>query len=99
MREQETQDIEDQVVVFVKNTDKIVRKGRKLLMKFSPALFCDMIRNLSSSQREWVSRTGFGSILNFRLQNYPKYLSYNIVNNFDSDSCSIVVEGETLKIS
>ena len=99
MREQETQDIEDQAVVFVKNTDKIVRKGRKLLMKFSPALFCDMIRNLSSFQREWVSRTGFGSILNFRLQNYPKYLSYNIVNNFDSDSCSIVVEGETLKIS
>ncbi|WOH11390.1 hypothetical protein DCAR_0830874 [Daucus carota subsp. sativus] len=43
--------------------------------------------------------TGFGSILNFRLQKYPKYMSYNIVNNFDSDSCSIVVDGETLKIS
>ncbi|WOG92426.1 hypothetical protein DCAR_0311692 [Daucus carota subsp. sativus] len=68
-------------------------------MKLSPSLFCDMIKNLSVSQREWISQTGFGSILNFDLQSYPKYLSYSVVNNFDYDSCWIVIGGRSIEVS
>lgn len=68
-------------------------------MKMSPELFCEMIENLSLCQKEWVSSTGFGSILQFELHSYPKYLSYSIVKNFVSESCSVVVEGKTLQIT
>lgn len=88
--EQETDDRDD---------DNIVCQGNKLFMKLSPSLFCDMIKNLSVSQREWISQTGFGSILNFDLQSYPKYLSYSVVNNFDYDSCCIVIDGRSIEVS
>lgn len=74
-------------------------KRHKLFMKLNPTFFCDMIESLSSSQKDWVTKTGFGSILDFNLHSYPKYLSYIVVKNFDCDSCGIMVDNKILQIT
>ena len=37
--------------------------------------------------------------MDFELHSYPKYLSYSVVNKFDCDSCSIVIDGRSIQIS
>ncbi|XP_063935353.1 uncharacterized protein LOC108198366 isoform X2 [Daucus carota subsp. sativus] len=78
-------------------TEEIV--DHKISMKLNPSLFCEMIQDLTIPQKEWVKNSGFGSILNFKLQDYPRYLGYSIAKQFDPEKCSIVVGDKTLEIT
>ena len=58
-----------------------------------------MVQKLTQSQREWVTSTGLGSILDFNLTSYPKYLGYGVVKSFVSDDCCILVDKRIIKIT
>ena len=74
-------------------------EGHKIFTKLSPSLFSTVVENLTQSQREWVTSTGLGSILDFKLTSYPKYLGYGVVKSFVSDDCCILVDKRIIKIT
>ena len=74
-------------------------EGHKIFTKLSPSLFRTVVENLTQSQREWVTSTGLGSILDFKLTSYPKYLGYGVVKSFVSDDCCILLDKRIIKIT
>lgn len=85
---------------------KINEKGKKvrtydnyIQKKFSPAIIRDVLENLSKEQFDWAVSSGFGDILNFRMEHYPHRLGYNVVDAFVEDSCSLVVAAGQIKIT
>ena len=76
-----------------------VDEGYNIFTKLSPSLFSSVVQNLTQSQREWVTSTGLGSILDFKLTSYPKYLGYGVVKSFVSDDCCILVDKRIIKIT
>lgn len=51
------------------------------------------------SQREWVSKTGLEDLQLFRIPTYPLMLGYNLVENFDDNTCSLKINGEPIEIN
>ncbi|KAL1816302.1 hypothetical protein ACET3Z_018876 [Daucus carota] len=98
-KKRRTRDVKQEEVVLEIVEEDIINDRHKLSMKHSPSLFSEMIKNLSSAQRQWISKTGFGSILDFELHTYPKYLSYGVVTKFDYESCRFVIDGRSIEIS
>ena len=98
-KKRRTREVKQEEVVLEIVEEDIINDRHKLSMKHSPSLFSEMIKNLSSAQRQWISETGFGSILDFELHTYPKYLSYGVVTKFDYESCRFVIDGRSIEIS
>lgn len=71
---------------------------RYIQKKFSPSIMRDLIGNLSEPQVEWVKSTGFGELLNFRMEHYAHNLGYNIVEAFDNKTCSVKLKAGVIKI-
>ncbi|KAL1803377.1 hypothetical protein ACET3Z_032024 [Daucus carota] len=98
-KKKRTREVKQEEVVLEIVEEDIINDRHKLSMKHSPSLFSEMIKNLSSAQRQWISETGFGSILDFEIHTYPKYLSYGVVTKFDYESCRFVIDGRSIEIS
>ena len=88
---------EQQVLVVSKDVKKSAHK--KLEVKLSPSLLTRAIEGLSIAQKEWVTSTGFGSLLHFNLLKYPTHIGYCIVNNFDASSSTLVVDDQKFKMT
>lgn len=58
----------------------------------------DVLGNLSITQMKWVNSTGFGELLNFRMESYVHTLAYNVVESFDARTCSVMVKEGDIKI-
>lgn len=79
---------------------KVVRiYHRYIQKKFSPSIMSDVILNLSEPQSEWVRKTGFGALLNFRMVCYTHTLGYNVVEAFNGGSCSLELKAGTINIT
>ncbi|KAK1351604.1 hypothetical protein POM88_054176 [Heracleum sosnowskyi] len=78
---------------------KVRTYNRYIQKKFSPSIFSEVIENLSKPQIKWIKDTGFGDLLNFKMQCYPHNLGYNVVEVFDASTCSLVFKGRTIKIT
>lgn len=72
---------------------------RYIQKKFSPSIMLDVILNFSEEQSEWVRTTRFGALLNFRMVCYTHSLGYNVVEAFNGEGCSVVLQAGTTKIS
>ena len=53
----------------------------------------DILVNLSEEQVDWKKRTGFGGILDMRMDKYPHRLGYNVVVAFKTDECLSLKSG------
>ncbi|KAK1361016.1 hypothetical protein POM88_045490 [Heracleum sosnowskyi] len=58
-----------------------------------------MVTGLSEQQIQWVRRTGFGPILDFRLEKIPHKLTFNVLEAFDEDTCSLKLHSESITIT
>lgn len=58
-----------------------------------------VLLNLSAAQKKWVKATGFGWMLEFQMLCYVHRLSYNIVDAFDSQDCSLNLSAGRVKIN
>lgn len=86
------------------NIGKIRRRNRKtfehwLLIRFQPKFLTEAIKSLSPSQRNWVKRTGFGSLLNFRMNEYPQSLGYYLALSFKNHCSSLCYNNVTIPVN
>ncbi|KAK1396434.1 hypothetical protein POM88_006297 [Heracleum sosnowskyi] len=72
---------------------------RYIQKKFSPSIMTDVIVNLSVPQIQWVTSTGFGGLLYFRMLSYTHKLGYNVVEAFNGPACSLKVKAGTITIT
>ncbi|KAL1831209.1 hypothetical protein ACET3Z_000860 [Daucus carota] len=70
-----------------------------LLVRFQPKVLTDAIKSLSANQRQWVKKTGFSSILSFRMNQYPQALGYNIVKSFQTIPTCLTFGGNNISIT
>ena len=59
----------------------------------------DILVNLSEEQVDWEKRTGFGGILDMRIEKYPHRLGYNVVVAFKADECSLSLKLGNIEIT
>lgn len=72
---------------------------RYIQKKFRPEIFSDTIAAFNQNQKEWVNKTGFGELLNFKMGRYPHRLGYDIVESFDKSTSSLVLKNGSIEIS
>lgn len=78
-----------------KNVDKVAAKkgtgvsDRVLCLKRGPTKFVEAIKSLNEEQQKAVEDMGFGSLLHFNLTFIPAKLAYEILDNFDIDTCGV----------
>lgn len=48
-----------------------------------------MVTSLSEQQKQWVRISGFGPLLDFRLEKIPHKLACNVLEAFDAPTCSL----------
>ena len=62
---------------------------RVLCLKRGPTKFVEEIKSLNEEQRKAVEDMGFGSLFHFNLTFIPARLAYEILDNFDQDTCGL----------
>lgn len=84
--------------VFLQSCKKQNNDGY-LQKKNSPKIFTDLVKDLSDEQKNWVQRTGFGPLLNFKSSRYRHRLGYKIIESFDPVSCTLKLNAGPVKIT
>ncbi|KAK1363410.1 hypothetical protein POM88_038971 [Heracleum sosnowskyi] len=78
---------------------KSVRIYKRYIQKrLSLSIMKDVLGNLSEAQIKWLNTTGFGELLNFRMECYAHNLGYNVVESFDVKTCSVKIKAGVIKI-
>lgn len=67
-------------------------KKDQIFIRLQPKIFTDTIRILSDEQRKWVRSTGFGSLLSFEMEKYPKSILKILVSSYDPDTSSLNIK-------
>lgn len=67
-------------------------------IRFQPKILTDAIQTLSPTQKKWVKRTGFGSLLSFRMNDYPQALCYYIAQQYQQHCSSICYDNVNIPI-
>ncbi|KAK1383135.1 hypothetical protein POM88_020870 [Heracleum sosnowskyi] len=78
---------------------KSVRIYKRYIQKrLSPSIMKDVLGNISEARIKWLNTTGFGELLNFRMDCYAHNLGYNVVESFDAKTCSVKIKAGVIKI-
>lgn len=67
------------------------------LFSFRPELLSEVLLFLTEEQKEWIKKTGFGSVLMFRTNDYPTDISYMLLKCYEPESSAINFHGQILK--
>lgn len=97
----------EDVSVAINPNVRVLRNRRRnkkdfehwLLVRYQPRVLTDAIRSLSINQRHWVKKTGFRSLLSFRMNEYPQALSYYIAQAFQENSSSFCLGNTIIPIT
>ena len=57
-----------------------------------------MIHHMSQEQKVWVRKTGFGQILDFKLEMLPGPIAYNVMQIFQKESVSLELRNGRINI-
>ena len=89
-----------EVVINEKPPEKKVRSYENYIQrKFRPAIMREVLISLSEEQVAWVKRTGFGGILDVRMEKYPHRMGYNVVAVFNAEECMLSLKAGNIKIT
>ena len=58
-----------------------------------------MVSELTKEQRDWVTRAGFGLLLDFELDILPTKIAYNVLQIFDHHSVSLKLKDAEIQIT
>ncbi|WOG82001.1 hypothetical protein DCAR_0101160 [Daucus carota subsp. sativus] len=89
-----------EAVINEKPPEKKVRSYENYIQrKFRPAIMREVLISLSEEQVAWVKRTGFGGILDVRMEKYPHRMGYNVVAAFNAEECMLSMKAGNIKIT
>lgn len=69
-----------------------------LLTRCSPQRFRDFVSRLSEDQIAAIKEMGFGTLVQLSCTRVRRDLCRSLINNFDTEACTIKLHGKTMKI-